>query len=197
MNQNIFDIDISLKHSFSERVQIQCPQLHLSITGPSGTGKSSIAKAVAGIINFEGIIAFKGKELIEPAHVRNFAYLPQDLQLFPHFNAKENILFPKHSQIRPEIIDALKLENILERMPRHLSGGEKQRVALARALSIDANLYILDEPFSSLDSVMKERALKLVKQKTQDKALLLISHNDLEVQNLDCVNFSIIASRSF
>jgi ABC-type molybdate transport system ATPase subunit len=193
MSQNIFEIDISLNHLFSQRVQIKSSNLHLSITGPSGTGKSSIAKAVAGIIKYNGLILFKGKELIEPAYRRNFAYLPQDLQLFPHLSAKENIHFPKYSQIRPEIIEALKLEKILERMPRHLSGGEKQRVSLARALSIDAELYILDEPFSSLDSVMKEQALQLVKQKTQDKALLLISHNDLEVQNLDCVNFSIIS----
>ena len=71
-------------------------------------------------------------------------------------------------------------------MPRHLSGGEKQRVALARALSVDAELYILDEPFSSLDSVMKERAMELVKEKTKNKALLLISHNQLEVKSLNC-----------
>lgn len=189
MSSPIFEIDISLKHLTSPKIHIQCSNLHLSITGPSGMGKSSIAKAVAGIIDYQGTISFKGQTLISPAHKRNFAYLPQDLQLLPHLTAQENILFPKHSQLRAEIIQALKLEDTLNRMPRLLSGGEKQRVALARALSVEADLYILDEPFSSLDTEMKERAIELVKAKTKDKALLLISHNQSEVRELNCFDY--------
>ena len=186
MSSFIFEIDIYLKHLSPKRIHIQSSELHLSITGPSGFGKSSIAKAVAGIASYEGEIRLKGLALLAPAHQRNFSYLPQDLQLLPHLSAQENILFPKKSNLHSEIVQALKLEESLNRMPRHLSGGEKQRVALARALSVDAELYILDEPFSSLDSVMKERAMELVKEKTKNKALLLISHNQLDVKSLNC-----------
>lgn len=194
---NIFDFDFIIPGLKIPRIKVACSHHHLSITGPSGTGKSSIAKAIAGIVKYDGTIKIKGQSLTGPAHLRNFAYLPQDHLLLPHLKTKDNIVYPKGSSFQPEIIETLKLEHILERMPRHLSGGEKQRVALARALSTPADLFILDEPFSSLDSVMKERAIQLVMNITREKPLLLISHNDLEVKRLNCYDFLINQTQDF
>lgn len=184
----IFDVKFPSRNL---SVKFDCKSNHLSISGPSGSGKSSLAKAVAGISAYEGEIYFQGELLIEKAHRRNFSYMPQDLQLLPHLSARENILFPKNAQLNEELIESLKLKDILNRMPRHLSGGEKQRVAIARTLAREAKLYVMDEPFSSLDRELKVAAMDLVKRYTAKKFLLIISHQDSELQHFDCFDFKL------
>jgi ABC-type molybdate transport system ATPase subunit len=188
---HIFKFNIQFPYLQNLSVNLHTESSRLSISGPSGSGKSSIAKAVAGIAPYSGEIYFQGRLFTDPAHKRNFSYMPQDLQLLPHLTAKQNILFPKNSRLDDELISALGLKDLLYRMPRHLSGGEKQRVAIARTLARVASLYIMDEPFSSLDADIKKTAMELVKSRTSEKALLIISHHDLELQNFNCYDFVI------
>jgi ABC-type molybdate transport system ATPase subunit len=188
---HIFKFDISFPYLQNLAIKFHCDSSHLSISGPSGSGKSSLAKAMAGIVNYRGEICFQGKLLTAPAHQRNFAYMPQDLQLLPHLSTRENILYPKNSELDLQVIEALRLKDLLNRMPRHLSGGEKQRVAIARTLATKADLYIMDEPFSSLDSELKLTAMELVKNYTAQKSLLIISHHDSELKHFDCIDYKL------
>ena len=101
---SFFKINIQFEHLQNLKIAFNCEQNHLSISGPSGSGKSSLAKAMAGICDYQGEIYFKGELLTRPAYQRNFSYMPQDLQLLPQLSAKENILFPKNSKIDEEVI---------------------------------------------------------------------------------------------
>ena len=188
---SLFNFNIQLPHLQGVHFKFGCTESRLSISGPSGSGKTSLAKAIAGITPYKGEIHFKGHLLTTSAHQRNFSYMPQDLQLLPHLSAQDNILYPKNSKLDSDLIEALKLKELLNRMPRHLSGGEKQRVTIARTLAKNAELYIMDEPFSSLDNEIKKVAIDLVKSRTSQSSLLIISHHDLELQNLDCFDFRI------
>lgn len=187
----VFKFDIQFPYLQNLKVNLSTQSHRLSISGPSGSGKSSIAKAVAGITSYSGDIYFQGRKINESAHQRNFSYMPQDLQLLPHLSASENILYPKNSKLNADVIDALNLKDLLHRMPRHLSGGEKQRVAIARTLAREADLFIMDEPFSSLDSQLKISAMELVKNYTANKSLLIISHHDSELQHFNCFDFKL------
>jgi ABC-type multidrug transport system ATPase subunit len=188
---HIFKLNIQFPYLQNLSINLSTESNFLSVSGPSGSGKSSIAKAVAGIAPYSGEIYFQGRLCTDPAHKRNFSYMPQDLQLMPHLTAKENILFPKNARLDEELVSALGLKDLLDRMPRHLSGGEKQRVTIARTLAREASLYIMDEPFSSLDTELKKTAMELVKTRISDKALLIISHHDLELENFKCYDFII------
>lgn len=163
------------------------------LTGPSGSGKSTLALALCGLINTKSPFQWLFKEnniaLLSPPK-RNISMMFQSLELFPHLSAEKNILFPtqkqKPSQIKKRfqlLTEELKLSSFLKKSVLNLSGGEKQRVALARALIAKADFLILDEPFSSLDSTLKNRALKLICTivKQEKQTCLLITHQDLEV----------------
>lgn len=191
VSSNSFNFQLTLILGlFQKKVEINSSCLRLGIMGPSGCGKSSLARAVAGINpHFQGDIKFKDRSLLNvPAWERNFGYLPQDIQLVPHLTVEENILFPQRGQLLNEVIDGFQIRHLMNRMPRNLSGGEKQRVGLTRALSSNADLIILDEPFSSLDSVMKKKTIEFLDQfsNTHKLPMLIISHGEDELRALDC-----------
>lgn len=185
----IFDLQVG---SFS----IECAQPRLGVLGPSGCGKTSLLKAIAGLGSLTGRIRFQGALLEGPAWERTISYLPQDLQLLPHLTVRDNIRFPRNSHWDEEVIETLKLSPLLDRMPRHLSGGEQQRVALARTLCRKAQLYLLDEPFSSLDSNMRVLATQLIDEKIGEASLVLVSHQQQDLTNLQCQIWS-VESQSF
>jgi molybdate transport system ATP-binding protein len=147
------------------------------VFGPSGSGKTLLLKMIAGFfdpdrgeISVEGLHLFSKRGKVSlPIHQRNIGYLPQEYTLFPNMNVRENIQYGiktrKHS-VNPD-----KIENLVERMgiaskmdqyPRELSGGQKQRVALARAILVKPKILLLDEPFSALDSSIRESLRDLV-----------------------------------
>ncbi len=129
-----------------------------ALLGESGVGKTTLLKALAGLIPAEGT-PFGGL----PAERRPIGYLPQDLALFPHMTAWENVAFPLRGRGRREralaLLERVGLKEHAEKRPRALSGGQKQRVALARALAREPELLLLDEPTSALDPVTKDRVL--------------------------------------
>ena len=137
-----------------------------SLVGHSGSGKSTLLKLISGLDRISsGEISLNGK-LVDSKKIfvvpekRKIGYLFQDFALFPHLSVEQNIAFgiskkEDAKKIVGELLELLKLENYNKKYPHELSGGEQQRVALARALAPKPSILLLDEPFSSLDSNIK------------------------------------------
>ncbi|MGC8721583.1 MAG: ABC transporter ATP-binding protein [Caldisericaceae bacterium] len=160
----------------------------LVVLGQNGSGKSTLLNAIAGFLPLEnGRIELLGKDVTEALpEEKNIGYIFQNLALFPHLTVKSNILYGtnfkkiKNSKERFEsLVDFLKLENLLERKPSALSGGERQKVALARALVIDPAVLLLDEPTSQLSPVEKERVAIEIKEtiKSYKKSAVFVTHS--------------------
>ena len=139
----------------------------IGLFGASGSGKTSILHAIAGLntprsglIKIQDQTWFDSNQKINVStQKRHVGLVFQDAQLFPHKTVKQNLLFSfKHLSQQERhfeadyIIELLKLGHLLQRMPIKLSGGEKQRVALGRALLYSPKLLLLDEPLSALDA---------------------------------------------
>jgi thiamine transport system ATP-binding protein len=138
------------------------------ILGPSGSGKSSLLRAIAGLEpDTRGTVSWDGNDLTRiPAHRRGFGLMFQDHALFPHRDVQGNVAFGLRMQglgkdeTAKRAGDALALvglEGFEHRRIRELSGGEQQRVALARALAAAPRLLMLDEPLGALDRALRER----------------------------------------
>jgi iron(III) transport system ATP-binding protein len=139
------------------------------LLGPSGCGKTSTLRLIAGLetpssgsIYIEGKCVSDDNTFIEP-HKRGIGFLFQDFALFPHLTAQENIAWGLtgigHINKKFRIEELLKQTSLIEqknKYPHELSGGEQQRVSLARALAPGPNLILLDEPFSSLDTNLRQ-----------------------------------------
>ncbi|WP_243029640.1 ABC transporter ATP-binding protein [Thermus altitudinis] len=128
------------------------------LLGESGVGKTTLLRALAGLVPAEGR-PYGGL----PPERRPVGYLPQDLALFPHMTAWENVAFPlKGGNLKERALALLQRVGLLDhahKRPHQLSGGQRQRVALARALARSPELLLLDEPTSALDPLTKDRIL--------------------------------------
>ncbi|NIF78493.1 ATP-binding cassette domain-containing protein [Paraburkholderia sp. Cy-641] len=176
-------LDVAIRKTFetAERrftldVSFRANTQRLVLFGPSGAGKSLTLQAIAGLLRpDEGSITLHGTTLFDSAsgvdqkpQARKIAYLFQDYALFPHLNVRQNIGFglrrgwfnPRARGSHPQVdywLEALELRGVAGNHPVQLSGGQKQRVALARALVAQPRLLLLDEPFSALDSALRQR----------------------------------------
>lgn len=210
---NNFNLDIKLNINFDDDNRI------VGLLGASGCGKSATLKCLCGIydadygnICVDGDVIFDKKSGINiSAQNRKIGYLFQNYALFPHMNVLDNLLISlklkdrlyikknyKDMSNNDEIIikfrnyiKLLGIEDKLNIFPKKLSGGESQRVALARLLISNPRLIILDEPFSAIDSYMKEKLqvefIRLIR-KTGIPAII-VSHNREEVYRMcDYVN---------
>lgn len=150
-----------------------------SIVGPTGAGKSTILKMIAGIENITaGKLYFNGRVVNDlPPQERNVSMAFETYNLYPHFSVFDNIAFPlraprwglklstQEEQRRvEEIANFLGIAELLDRLPQHLSGGQKQRVSLARALVRKPDVYLLDEPIAHLDARLKFSTQTLLKE---------------------------------
>jgi molybdate ABC transporter permease protein len=150
-----------------------------ALLGESGVGKTTLLKALCGLIPAEGT-PYSGL----PPEKRPVGYLPQDLALFPHMTALENVAFPLSGRGKGEALALLERVGLLEhahKRPQALSGGQRQRVALARALARKPELLLLDEPTSALDPVTKGRVLGELVDLLRREGLpaLAVSHDPL------------------
>lgn len=136
------------------------------LLGPSGAGKTTTLKLLAGLYKpTEGSIFINDEDVsIVPPYERNVAMTFEDYALYPHITVFENIASPLRARKRPEnevrervekIAKMLKIEQLLPRKPAEASGGQKQRIALARTMVRDPDIYLLDEPLSHLDAKIR------------------------------------------
>lgn len=186
--------------TFTLDVQIEAVAGVTAIIGASGAGKTSALRAIAGLITpEEGHIAYGDIVYFDttagtnmPMELRRFGYVFQDALLFPHMRVIDNLDYgsKRHGGLdethRKALIDLLALEPLLNRYPRHLSGGEAQRVAIARALLSKPQLLLLDEPMASLDPARRREIMPYLEAMTKTLRLpvILVSHNIDEVARL-------------
>ncbi len=192
----------SAERRFTLEVAFNASTQRVVLFGPSGAGKSLTLQAVAGLLRpDEGTIALHGQTLFDSSRgidlkpqARHVAYLFQDYALFPHLNVRQNIGFglqrgwlnPRARNRVAEVdywLDALELRSVAGHYPAQLSGGQKQRVALARALVARPQLLLLDEPFSALDSHLRQRMRQELSelQTRLDIPMVLITHDPDDV----------------
>ena len=155
--------------------------------GPSGSGKSSMLRALCGLLPSAQAQVTRhetGRQTdLTPLapHLRNIAYAPQQPSLFPHLTVRQNIAFSSslHSYATTLTDDALTLFDLAplaDRSPSRLSGGERQRVNLARAFAVpDARLMLLDEPFTGLDRRLRDQLLPHMQQTLAARGIPCIS----------------------
>ncbi|ELV8720675.1 thiamine ABC transporter ATP-binding protein [Vibrio harveyi] len=162
----------------------------VSLMGPSGAGKSTLLALVAGFINPDlGDILVDGTSIVskEP-YQRPFSMLFQEHNLFAHLSVRDNIGLGLHPGLKLTADQKLLVEQAakqvgvaeyLDRLPEHLSGGQRQRVALARCFVQPHPMWLLDEPFSALDPVLREEMLTLVKQLAAERGItvLMVTHH--------------------
>lgn len=162
----------------------------LALMGPSGSGKSTLLSLVAGFIepNF-GEIRFFGERLNGKApYKRPFAMLFQEHNLFAHLTVKQNIALGLHPGLKlsssqwqqvAQAAQQVGLEHVIERLPEQLSGGQRQRVALARCFVQPHSVWLLDEPFSALDPILREEMLALVQRLATERqaSVLMVTHH--------------------
>ncbi|HDH04398.1 MAG TPA: ABC transporter ATP-binding protein [Nitrospirae bacterium] len=166
----------------------------LAIIGPSGCGKTTLLRLTAGFespdkgrILIDGVEASAPNYLIAP-YRRSLSMIFQDLALWPHMTVKEHVEFvlKKNKLSRGDI--NLKIDRNLEdvnlngygnRRPHELSGGEKQRLAIARALASEPTYLLMDEPFSNLDSILKDdlQELLLSLKNHHGMSIMYVTHN--------------------
>lgn len=166
-----------------------------AIVGPSGSGKSTLLRIVAGFeapdagrVFLDGACIAEGGRIV-PAHLRSIGLVSQDGALFPHLHVADNIAFgldrraPDRTARVRELMEMVDLEpEKATRRPHELSGGQQQRVALARALARRPKLMLLDEPFSALDTGLREDLRRAVATVLSNEGIasLLVTHDQTE-----------------
>ena len=162
----------------------------VSLLGPSGCGKTTMLKTIAGLLSVdEGEIVLGDQSVTNlPTYKRGAVVVFQDLRMFPHMTAGENVAFPLKMQgvpkkermkIASEYLRKVHLEGRENQPVSKMSGGQQQRVALARALAAKPKLLLLDEPFSALDENLREDMRRLVKnlQREFGVTTVLVTHD--------------------
>jgi NitT/TauT family transport system ATP-binding protein len=158
-----------------------------SLLGPSGCGKTTLLKIIAGLIPPDsGTVAVNGRIVTAPGPERAFVF--QDFALMPWANVLRNVGFglelrgvarSRREDVARKYIDEVGLSGFEEKFPHQLSGGMRQRVGLARALSVDADVLLLDEPFSAVDEQnrrkFQEDLLRLVE--IEKKTFIFVTHS--------------------
>jgi polar amino acid transport system ATP-binding protein len=181
-------------HVALEAVSLQLEKVHtLALIGPSGGGKSTLLRIVAGLEYPDaGTVEINGERVIfEETPLRRhrctIGTVFQAFNLFPHLTALQNITLPLekvHGHSGPEaeeiarrMLVRFRLESHATKRPAELSGGQRQRVAIARAISIKPRLLLFDEPTSALDPEMTAEVLDMIKElREEGRDFILVTH---------------------
>lgn len=164
-----------------------------AILGPSGTGKTTVLRLIAGLMAPDaGDIRLGGRSLLPlPPERRGVVMVFQNPLLFPHLTVAQNVGFglrmrglsPDAIRQRTEaMLHRVRLDGLGSRRPSQISGGQAQRVALARALVLEPQLLLLDEPLSSLDASLRDEMRGLIRDLQQDLGVttLIVTHDQTE-----------------
>ena len=201
MRKNFLEID-NVTFSASDKNKVHNVSLSIEnkgdiicLLGPSGIGKTTILRAIAGLEKIQsGKIILNNKILssndihIEPEK-RNISLSFQDNSLFPHYTVIQNIEFGAERNIKKkknltlnEVVNFLHLDHVKKKFPHEISSGEAQRVSLARSLLSNPDLLLLDEPLSNIDQSFKEEIqVKLKQVLTENKiTTVIVTHDSYE-----------------
>lgn len=165
------------------------------IYGPSGAGKTTFLKIIAGFVQPEkGIITVNGatwtdtgSKLYIPPQKRMAGFVFQDYALFPNMTVKQHLEYATTDQHWiGKLLHTGKLETFINHKPQYLSGGQQQRLAILRALAIKPKVLLMDEPFSALDHEMKLTLINELKVVFQELGVtvLIITHNPQELNGI-------------
>jgi multiple sugar transport system ATP-binding protein len=167
------------------------------LLGPSGCGKTTVLRCIAGLTDITSGEIYIGGELVNklPPKDRDVAMVFQNYSLYPHMNVYDNIAFPlkmrkvqkdKINESVQKIAKLLDIDNLLERKPKEISGGQMQRVALGRALVREPKIFLMDEPLSNLDAKLRTE-MRVEIKKLQEKVgitTLYITHDQAEAMSM-------------
>jgi len=184
-----FDLDVDLDFSM---------QGVTGLFGPSGAGKTTLLRCMAGLEKSDaGRLVVDGDTWEDSAsgvylasHKRQIAYVFQEARLFPHLNVSRNLDYGRRRSVSNDdgsdldrVVDLLELQDLLDRMPTTLSGGEAQRVAIGRALLRSPKMILMDEPLAALDEVRKEEVLSYIERLHAEvkTPIVYVSHNIDEI----------------
>ncbi len=182
-------------HQALHDVTLSVPDFQsLAIIGPSGGGKTTLLRIIAGLETPEGgHLSIDGQRLdvSEPSllsHRRSIGTVFQAYNLFPHLTARENAVLPlvkvhgfsirDAHEIVESLFDRFQLSPHADRRPAELSGGQQQRVAIVRAIAIKPRFLIFDEPTSALDPEMTAEVLDFIAElRKEGRELIIVTHN--------------------
>ncbi len=196
-------LSVALRHAFpgfALDAAFQAPAGLTALFGQSGSGKTTIVNAVAGLLRPQSgriavgdtVLSDSGRDLFLPPHRRGIGYVFQDARLFPHLTVRQNLLYGHwftgrgRSHDLPRVVDMLGIGPLLARRPVALSGGERQRVALGRAILSHPRLLLMDEPLAAMDQPRKDEILPYL-ERLRDQAglpILYVTHSPSEVARL-------------
>lgn len=194
-------VDISRRlDNFELNLNVEMQGKTLGILGASGCGKSMTLKMIAGIIRPDGgKILYQGKPFYDsekkidlPVQKRKVGYLFQNYALFPNMTVYQNIAAgyqgnkTSRVQATEELIRKFRLSDLKDQYPAHLSGGQQQRTALARIVNSNPEILLLDEPFSAMDSFLKEELQVELRDflKEFGHLTVIVSHSRDEIYKL-------------
>ena len=175
-----------------------------AVIGKSGSGKSTLLNLMGGLaLPTGGAVVYEGTDTrnldLDRLRREQVAMIYQDYGLFPLLTALENIMYPMelcHVPGRQAAVEAKKLaalamlpENLLDRYPGQLSGGEQQRVSIARALAMERRLLLADEPTGNLDTENSDRIMDLLKElaHTENRCIIVVTHDMAAMEKADVV----------
>ena len=184
-------LSVSLTHAGPLAVDVAlavAPGQTLALVGPSGAGKTSVLKAIAGLVPAAGRVAvgdavWLGGERPVPAWRRRVGLVLQGGGLFRHLDALGNVMIAQGQQDEDAalaLLAAVQLDGaVVHRRPAQMSGGEQMRVALARALARDPAVLLLDEPFAAVDRPVRRALVALVARLRQVSAapMIIVTHD--------------------
>lgn len=176
---------------------------HLILTGPSGGGKTTLLRIIAGLEAVEaGSVILSGKCVTEaekifiPPHQRGITMVFQDLGLWPNLTVRDNVLLglsglgltQKEQVTRADqALEQCEIHQVARTKPARLSGGEQQRVALARAFAVQPKLLLLDEPFNGVDLTLRRSLIGHLQRmgRSGETSIVWVSHNPQDALSLD------------
>ena len=198
----MIEVDVERRlGSFHLAVRFSAQAPILGLFGRSGSGKTSVINAIAGIVRpARGTIRINDACLFDaakgidvPPDKRRVGYVFQDALLFPHMDVEANLLYGQRRHAPADrfidearVVELLGLRALLKRRPASLSGGEKQRVAIGRALLAQPRILLMDEPLTSLDIPRKTEILDYIERLRDELRIpiVYVSHSVEEITRL-------------